>query len=129
MRWSLPLVFASQMVHGEVGLDTFNRLPDSTVVDLARRISWRPMRDARFPERFEAAVDCRQRGGTDQHVRVDDAYGNVGRPAACEDVLRKFRSNASHTITADQGDALAAEIMAIDRSSNLALLGQLLRCP
>jgi 2-methylcitrate dehydratase PrpD len=128
MRWSLPLVFASKMVHGEVTLDTFNRLPDSAVVDLARRISWQPMRNARFPKRFEAEVDCRQRSGAVQHVRIDDAYGNAGRPAAYEEVLKKFRTNASRTIAADQGDALAAEIMAIDKSNSLVPLGQLLRC-
>lgn len=128
MRWSLPLVFASEIVRGDVGLDTFNRLPDGDVVDFARRISWQPMRDATFPERFEAEVHCTLRSRADHHVRVDDAYGNAGRPAADEEVLKKFRANASRILPPDRVDALADELMAIDRSDSLAALGQLLKC-
>ena len=117
MRWSLPLVFASQMVHGDVNLDTFNHLPDGDVAELATRIAWQPMQDAAFPQRFEAAAECRLRSGVAHSVRVDDAYGNTGRPPAQEEIMRKFRANASLAIPVDTADALATEIMAIDRAS------------
>jgi len=128
MRWSLPLVFASQMIHGKVGLETFNQPPERDVFDFARRISWRPMRDARFPERFEAEALCKLRSGEDHRVRIDDAFGNASRPPAYGEVLKKFRTNVSCIVQADRADALASEIMAIDRSNSLKPIGQLLRC-
>jgi hypothetical protein len=116
------------MVHGDVNLDTFNHLPDRDVAELANRIAWQPMRDAAFPHRFEAAAECRLRSGVAHSVRVDDAYGNAGRPPTQEEIMQKFRANAGLAIPMDAADALAIEIMAIDRASDLARLGQLFRC-
>lgn len=128
MRWSLPLVFATQMLHGQVDLDTFERLPDERVKQLAARITWRPLQNATFPQRFEAAAECRLHSGGVRAVRVDDAYGNISRPPRHDDVMRKFRANASRAMPADVADALATAIMALDKADDLTGLGRSLRC-
>ena len=127
MRWSLPLVFASQMVHGQVDLATFDRLPNERVQSFATRTAWRPLQGAVFPQRFEAEAECRLASGEIRRVRVDDALGNTSRPPSQDAVLTKFRANASLAMPGDGVGALAAHIMALDKADDLAELGQLLR--
>jgi 2-methylcitrate dehydratase PrpD len=127
MRWSLPLVFASQMVHGQVDLATFDSLPNERVRQFASRIAWRPLQGAAFPQRFEAEAECRLANGDVRSVRVDDAFGNTSRPPDQEAILRKFRANASLAMIGDAAGALAVHVMALDNANDLAELGRLLR--
>ena len=84
-RWSLPIVVAARLVEGNVDLDTFERPASPAVLDLAQRIAWEPLANARFPERFEAEIVCGP-----HVVRVDDVYGNASRPASAQAVRGKF---------------------------------------
>ena len=127
MRWSLPLVFASQMVHGQVDLATFDRLPNERVQQFASRIAWRPLQGAAFPQRFEAEAECRLANGDVRSVRVDDAFGNTSRPPDQDAILSKFRANASLAMTGDAAGALAVHVMELDNANDLAELGRLLR--
>ena len=87
-RWSLPIVVAARIAEGKVDLGTFERPATPAVVSLAKRISWEPLFNARFPERFEAEIECQGRT-----VRIDDVYGNTTRPATPDAVRDKFFAN------------------------------------
>jgi 2-methylcitrate dehydratase PrpD len=89
-RWSLPIVVAARLVEGKVDLGTFERPASRAVLELAQRITWEPLNNARFPERFEAELVCGS-----QLVRVDDVYGNTGRPASAQAVREKFVANGA----------------------------------
>lgn len=87
-RWSLPIVVAARIVEGKVDLGSFEQAASPAVLSLAQRISWEPLADARFPERFEAEIEC------DGHkVRIEDVYGNITRPATADTVRTKFLAN------------------------------------
>ncbi|TVR09039.1 MAG: MmgE/PrpD family protein [Salinarimonadaceae bacterium] len=105
-RWSLPIVVASQLVEGRVDLETFERPASAEVRALAQRVSWRPLENADFPNRFEAVVICKTKDGASRTIRVEDAYGNHTRPPAPEEVLAKFRTNAAKSLTPDAAEAL-----------------------
>jgi 2-methylcitrate dehydratase PrpD len=89
-RWSLPIVVAARLAEGRVDLGTFERPLARAVLELAQRISWEPLADARFPERFEAELVCGP-----HVVRIDDVYGNPSRPATAQAVREKFIANGA----------------------------------
>lgn len=125
-RWSLPITVATRLVEGRVDLDTFERLPGSEVLALARRIRWEPLADARFPQRFEAVIRCRMHDGSERHVVVDDVDGNPTRPPSPERVLAKFRDNAARALAAQAVSTLEQACMSIDTAPDLELVGQAL---
>lgn len=99
-RWSLPIVVAARLVEGKVDLATFESPASAAVRELARRIHWEPLPDARFPERFEAEIVCETRAGPTQTVRIDDVYGNHTRPPGADPIMAKFRANAARSLQA-----------------------------
>jgi 2-methylcitrate dehydratase PrpD len=122
-RWSLPIAVAARLLEGKVDLATFEAPASPAVRELARRIEWEPLPQARFPERFEAEVVCTTSGGTEK-VRIDDVFGNHTRPPGAEAVLAKFRSNAARSL---RGDAIGAVLGAMDGLASASSLGALSR--
>src|SRR5262249_50312064 len=55
-RYSLPIVLAARLVDGAVTPATFVGVPRAEIMARAACISARAMRDAQFPERFEARL-------------------------------------------------------------------------
>ncbi|MEN9773221.1 MAG: hypothetical protein RL322_291 [Pseudomonadota bacterium] len=127
-RWSLPITVALRLVEGSVDLGSFENLPSAEVLDLASRTQWEPLPRTRFPERFEAEIECHLEDGRIEFARVDDVYGNVSRPADAPRVMAKFRDNASRALTADGVNALARAAESLTSVGQLAELGQALRC-
>ncbi len=113
-RWSLPVAVAARLVEGDVTLATFEREISAPVRDLAARITWQELADARFPQAFEAEIVCDIADGGSLTVRIDDVYGNRSRPAATAAVREKFRRNAGLSLPAA---AVAALERAIDTLS------------
>jgi 2-methylcitrate dehydratase PrpD len=99
-RWSLPIAVAARLEEGKVDLATFESPTSPAVREVARRIEWEPLPQARFPERFEAEVVCKTRTET-QTVRIDDVFGNHTRPPGADAILTKFRANGARSLKAD----------------------------
>jgi 2-methylcitrate dehydratase PrpD len=125
-RWSLPIAVAARLLEGKVDLATFEAPASPAVRELARRIEWEPLPQARFPERFEAEVVCTTSGGTEK-VRIDDVFGNHTRPPGAEAVLAKFRSNAARSLKADAVGALERAAQKLATARDLGTLSQVLR--
>jgi len=125
-RWSLPVALAARLVEGEVTLRTFEQPPSDAVLALARKVSWTPLADARFPQRFEAVVRIELSDGRSEQVRIDDVDGNHTRPPTAQRVLDKFRRNARRTLSTDGVAQLEAACMTLSSSSKLQNLGQAL---
>jgi 2-methylcitrate dehydratase PrpD len=125
-RWSLPITVAAQLVEGKVDLTTFESPAGPAVRELARRIEWEPLPQARFPERFEAEVVCTARGQTEK-VRIDDVFGNHTRPPGAEVVLAKFRANAARSLKEDSVRALERATQELGGARNLKALSTALR--
>lgn len=115
-RWSVPIVVAVALADGNVSLDTFESAPSADVLSLAKRITWRPLEGARFPERFEAEITTTLLDGARLEARVDDVYGNASRPASEDEVLAKFRANARRVLTSAGAEKLENAILERDPS-------------
>ncbi|UHC19967.1 MmgE/PrpD family protein (plasmid) [Methylobacterium currus] len=121
-RWSLPVAVAARLVEGRVDLATFEAPAGAALLALARRIAWEPLAGARFPEVFEAEIVAETRDGTRHEVRVDDVYGNAGRPAGADAVRDKFRRNAVRSLAPDRAAALEAAIDGLAEAPHLDAL-------
>ena len=126
-RWSLPIVVATRIVAGKVGLATFENLASEAVRDLARRISWEPLPEARFPERFEAEIVCETRAGASHTIRIDDVYGNRTRPPGADAVMAKFRANAARSLAPEAVEAVARTASELTSAPDLGAVSRALR--
>jgi len=126
-RWSLPVAVAAQLVEGRVDLDTFEQRAAPAVLDLATRMTWQPMANARFPERFEAELVCQLKDGQVHEVRIEDVFGNRSRPAGADAVRKKFRANAARALTDAAIDDLEAAVEEIEAAKDLAVLSRAMR--
>jgi len=126
-RWSLPIAVAARLVEGKVDLGTFEQTASAAVRDLAKRIRWVPLQNARFPERFEAVITCETGAGASQTVRIDDVDGNHTRPPTPERVMQKFRANAARTLVPGAVDAVAQAMQGLASAPDLKVLSRALR--
>ena len=126
-RWSLPIAVAARLVEGKVDLATFEQPASAAVRDLAQRVRWVPLENARFPERFEAVITCDTAAGASQTVRIDDVDGNHTRPPAPERVMAKFRTNSSRTLAPGAVDALEQAMQGLASAPDLKALSRALR--
>lgn len=65
--------------------------PDA--VAFAQKISWIPMKDADFPNKFQAGIQIRFLNGKTVSSLVDQVKGSTERPASQNEILDKFISN------------------------------------
>jgi 2-methylcitrate dehydratase PrpD len=107
-RWSLPVVTAMRLVEGKVDLDMFRQKASPAVLALAARSRWEPLVQHRFPDAFEAEIECRLADGRALSARIEDVFGNASRPAGEADVLTKFRTNAARCLPGASIRALEA---------------------
>ncbi|MGH8696384.1 MAG: MmgE/PrpD family protein, partial [Burkholderiales bacterium] len=126
-RWSLPIAVATRLVEGKVDLATFESPAGAAVRELAGRIRWEPLADARFPERFEAEIVCETKAGRTETVRIDDVYGNRTRPPGAEPILAKFRANAARSLPAAAIASVERAVEELAGAPDLRALSRALR--
>jgi 2-methylcitrate dehydratase PrpD len=119
-RWSLPIAVAAQLIDGRVDLDTFARPVRREVEELAARISWQKLDPNDFPRKFEAELTFVMRDGRSHHERIDDVFGNVGRPPTEEDIRGKFRANAIRSLAESQVHRLEGALEGLTAAPSLA---------
>ncbi|MHA1529452.1 MAG: hypothetical protein ACTSVG_10540, partial [Alphaproteobacteria bacterium] len=126
-KWGLAYCLAALLVNGRVDVATFANAPDPAVVEVARRITWRPMKDHRFPERFEALVEISLTDGTARSHRIDSVHGAPDRPIPQADVEAKFRANAARALPPPSVERLIESILSLDWMENPAPMTRILR--
>ncbi|GII75997.1 hypothetical protein Sru01_09790 [Sphaerisporangium rufum] len=93
-RFSIPVVLATLVVHGELNGVIDRARVDSAVLALAGRITVRhdPEMDREWPARMPAAVHIALRDGTTVRERVEDPAGPAGAeyPGAVRDKIRRL---------------------------------------
>jgi 2-methylcitrate dehydratase PrpD len=125
-RWSLPITVALRWVEGRVDVASFERSATADVRALAQKISWVPLADARFPQRFEAVITCELTNGEKITQRIDDVDGNHTRPPSDARVLAKFNANAALTLKPEGVVLLQQTLQNLDSASQVTAIGQAL---
>lgn len=117
-KFSLPFCAASAVVHGRVGIDTFEPagLADARVTALAGRVAMRvdSALDGTAEPLTQARVHITLRDGRTLTERADGARGYPARPATDAELCAKFMSCAARTISQDTAQRALALLRRID---------------
>jgi 2-methylcitrate dehydratase PrpD len=109
-KFSMPFCAAAAVVHGRVGLETFEagQIADPAVVAMQSRVTMQidPTLDASAPALTQARVTVRLRDGRVLTACANGARGYHDRPATDDQLATKFLSCAMATLS--EGEALAA---------------------
>ncbi|MFT5176225.1 MAG: 2-methylcitrate dehydratase PrpD [Gammaproteobacteria bacterium] len=121
-KFSLPYCLAALLVDGRVDVSTFDRhQADPRLTSVMQRIHFQAMARSDFPARYPASVQvhtCREI----HQAQVLDVHGSAHRAFSRDEVVAKFRANATRTLT---GHAVSAVIDCVDRLDEAATLADL----
>ena len=112
-KFSMPFCAAAAVVHGRVGIDTFEApmLRDQSMAAMQARVTMRvdPALDAAAPPLTQARVTVRLRDGRVLTASANGARGYPDRQASDEELATKFTSCATRVLSASRAaDALAS---------------------
>jgi 2-methylcitrate dehydratase PrpD len=127
-KFSLPYALGALLTDGVVTVATFEGPARPEVCRCAARVTWSPMADGDFPNRYGARLTVIMRSNEKLTVEVDDVRGTPARPFATGEVLRKFYNCTGRVLEDEAPERLAAAVDQLDRATNLATLTTALRC-
>ena len=125
-KFSMPFCAAAAMVHGRVGIDTFDAalLRDPAIAAMQDRVTMRvdPTLDATAPSLTQARVTVRLRDGRALTASANGARGYPERPASDEELAVKFRSCATATLSGPSAANALAQLNAIESVADVRIL-------
>lgn len=126
-RFSLPYCLATTIVQGGLELASIQSAAgDPDVVRLARAFSYGSLADDGKRSPFAGEVLTRLRSGEMRTCRVDHPLGTGEHPMSKEEVLEKYRSNASLGLADDAVAELERIVLDLERQPSLMRLAELL---
>jgi 2-methylcitrate dehydratase PrpD len=127
-KFSLPYALGALLADGVVTIGTFEGPARPDVCACAARVSWSPMADGDFPNRYGARLTVTTQSREQLSMEVDDVRGTPARPLAPHEVLGKFYDCTGRVLQDGAPEQLAAAVGQLDRATNLATLTSALRC-
>jgi 2-methylcitrate dehydratase PrpD len=120
-KFSLPFSVAAMLVHGRVDLSSYttDALADLEVLRLARRVRYERREFPTYPRGFPGRVRIAIRNGETLEAETPYQRGAPENPMTEEEVLLKFRLNASLSLDAEQVTAVEAAILALEDAEDL----------
>jgi len=129
-KFSMPFCVAAAVVHGRVGIDTFEAaaLRDPAVVAMQARVTMRvdPTLDAAAPPLTQARVTVRLRDGRVLTASGKGARGYPERPASDDELATKFTSCATKSLSAPQAAQALVALRDVESMSDIRTLTELL---
>ena len=117
-KFSMPFCAAAALVHGHVGLETFDasQIADPAIVAMQARVVMRidPALDPSAPPLTQARVTVRLRDGRVLTACANGARGYHDRPASDEELAAKFMSCATQVMSEPQAAAALAALRGIE---------------
>lgn len=127
-KFSLPYALGALLVDGEVTLETFEGPARPDICARAACVSWSPMADGDFPNRYGARLTATTRSHARLTAEVADVRGTPGRPFAQRELSTKFYDCARRMLRGDAPERLAAAVDRLDCAPDLTALACALRC-
>ena len=93
-----------------------NPAPRRDVIAVAERMTWRPMKDHGFPQRFAARIEVETIEGT-RTAEVARVLGAPDRQVTRDRVLDEFSANAGRRYEPAKVEAIASAILGIGSNS------------
>ena len=117
-KFSMPFCAAAAVVHGGVGIDTFDEvsLRDPRVAELMPRIAMHvdPSLDGKGPALTQARITITLRDGRKVSREANGARGYPERPVSGEDLAAKFMTCARRILPDDVAQRALAMLQRID---------------
>jgi 2-methylcitrate dehydratase PrpD len=127
-KYSLPYCMALAFLDIPITAQHFlSTQVEADAVTLAQKISWTPMRDADFPNKFQAEIEVQCRDGQTAHVRIDQVKGSAERPASRQEIEAKFIGNTRTWAAGDAPQRIIDCLLLGATELPVAQLGALLR--
>ena len=127
-KFSLPYALGAMLVDGDVTIATFEGPARPEVCSRAARVTWSPMADGDFPNRYGARLTVTTQSNEKLSAEVADVRGTPGRPFAPGELSAKFHDCARRVLQGDAPEQLAAAVGGLDHAPDLAALSRALRC-
>jgi 2-methylcitrate dehydratase PrpD len=127
-KFSLPYALAALLMDGAVTVASFEGPARAQVCALADIVTWSPMADGDFPDRYGARVTVTTHCNDRFTAEVKDVRGTPERPFSKDEALRKFYDCALPVLRDDAPERLAEAVEHLERVRNLASLTSALRC-
>jgi 2-methylcitrate dehydratase PrpD len=127
-KFSLPYALAALLVDGEITIATFEGPTRPDVCGRSTCVTWSPMVDGDFPNRYGARLTVTTRSDERLSAEVNDVRGTPGRPFAQGELSAKFYNCARRVLQGDAPERLAAAVDRLDRAPDLTALTGALRC-
>ena len=122
-KFSMPFCAAAALVHGQVGLETFEASPiaDPAIVAMQARVTMRidPALDASAPPLTQAKVTVRLRDGRVLTASANGARGYHDRPASDDELAAKFMSCATQAMSESRAAAALAALRDIESVADI----------
>lgn len=120
-KFSIPYAFGALMVHGHVGVETFTdeAITDRDVLAVAARVGYERRVYSERPDSFGGGVRVRTTDGRTFEHELRYQRGGPDNPMSEQDVVDKYRANASVALEARQVDELEKYILNLDSAANL----------
>jgi 2-methylcitrate dehydratase PrpD len=127
-KFSLPYALGALLADGEITIATFEGPARPEVCARAARVTWSPMADGDFPNRYGARLTVTTRSKEMLSIEVDDVRGTPRRPFTRGELLLKYYDCARGVLQGDAPERLAAAVDQLDHAPDLAALTATLRC-
>ncbi|NNE88286.1 MAG: MmgE/PrpD family protein [Silicimonas sp.] len=125
-KWGLAYCMALMLVDGRVDVGSFEAAPREDVIAVAKKMTWKPMEDHRFPARFSARIEVETTNGAFS-AEVPQVRGAPDRPLDAMDIRAKFVANAGRRFDAKRIHALEQEILSMASAADLGGIAGLLQ--
>lgn len=122
-QFSLFYEIACGLVKGEVLPESFTEeaIKDKRIYDLCDKITWEISEafEAVYPDRYPAKVTVTMEDGSTYVGEVAYPKGDPEYPATYEEVVKKFRANASKTIGSVKAERIIDIVKDIEHADNI----------
>jgi 2-methylcitrate dehydratase PrpD len=120
-RFSMPYEIARMLLDGELGLDSYDakNLGQREVLDLAKKVGYIVKPDAMDAGK-EGTVIVKKKDGSTLEYRAKGIRGTPQRPAAPEDVHKKFLNNATRSMSRNRAEKSLQMLQRLDTLADIA---------
>jgi 2-methylcitrate dehydratase PrpD len=121
-KFSLQFSTAAMLATGKVDVSTFNEasLRDDTILDLARRVTYVVRDYETWPEAFPGGVRITKRDGSVLEADFPHQLGGPANPMSRDQLLAKFRDNASLALGDADLEALETSLLGLEDVTDVA---------
>jgi len=127
-KFSLPYSIAVILIRGCAGLEEFSdeALRDRRVLDLAKKVRYELDPTIDYPRHFSGHVKIRLKDGTVLEENQANPRGGLEEPLPPEEILEKFRANASLALPAQKVTGIIDAVTHLETLAAITPLSDLL---